>query len=331
MSVLHNPHPPLQSLSAEAIRSFPYSTYGWRHIRVVLGGDEANKSSQSSAPPSDGVLLVLLNRPDRANAYTTQMCHDLVFVFELADRDPRVKVRADLSGASGGGFGADADIAADHRDGGGQAGLSIAKCRKLVIAAVNGNAVGIGLTMVLSTDIRLVAANAKVGIPFVKRGISMEATSSYLLPRLVGHSNALKISMTGDTYRADDPTWRDLWYNVLPAEQVLPEALKLAGRLAVDNSVISMALNKALIWQCPPTREETHLLESKMIWEASKRDAQEGVLSFMQKRKPKFEGTVEDVEKAETCVPDWSSAFNGYPWWTEADLTGKKTRGLAKL
>lgn len=135
-----------------------------------------------------------------SNAYTTEMCHDMVFAFELADADPRVKAVV-LTGAgksfcagadlSGGGFGAsDSSITLNtHRDGAGQASGSLLNCRKLVIAAINGNCVGVGVTMLLPADLRIIAKTAKVGIPFTKRGIALEGMAAYFLPRLVGHAS----------------------------------------------------------------------------------------------------------------------------------------------
>lgn len=287
------------------------STYAWQDLKVDLS--------------PEGVAVVTLDRPGKMNAFTVMMCCSIVFAFELFDADERVKV-AIITGANGvfcagadlaGGFAGGATYAQEHRDGGGQTGLAILRCRKPTIAAINGNAVGIGMTLTLSCDYRLVAEDAKVAIPFTKRGIAMEACSSYLLPRLIGVTKTMDIILSGDTRKPTDWSYMDLWSRPpMPKDQVLPTALQLAKTLSTQNSTLSMALCKAQIWRSPNSPEEAHLLESQGIWETSQKDAFEGIKSFLEKRPPKFEGTVSDLER-----------FAFYPWWTEANVAGKTLRG----
>ncbi|UZJ56349.1 hypothetical protein CBS101457_005669 [Exobasidium rhododendri] len=313
MSVLHNPHPSILAVDAS---TFDYKSYKFPDIKVELLESEA-------------IMILTLDRPARHNAFTNDMCHSMVFALELADMDDRVKVvimtgsgksfcaGADLGGS---GFGAAHDQPLRyHRDGGGQASGAVLRCRKLVIAAVNGNAVGIGITMVLPADIRIVSESAKLAMPFVKRGITLEAMSGYILPRLVGHSNALEISMTGDVYLPSSKCFSPMFREIVPSEEVFPLALKLAKRLAKENSSVSMALNKALVWRAPSEGgpEATHLIDSMCIRATSAgKDAKEGVESFLQKRAANFTGTLKEL--------DW---FGFYPWWNQVDISGTKLRG----
>lgn len=178
---------------------------------------------------------------------------------------------------------------------------------------MNGSAVGVGLTMVLPADIRIVSETAKIALPFTKRGISLEAMSSYFLPRLVGHANALQIAMTGDTYSPNAPCMAPLFAAILPQSEVLPHSLNLAKRLAKQNSVLSMAINKSLLWRTPATPEETHLLDSACIAGLSRAsDVAEGVQSFLEKRPANFKGTVQELEQ-----------LGFYPWWKEHDVRGR--------
>ena len=297
---LVNPHPRVCDVD---VAHFDYASYPWEDILVELR--------------PDGVAVVTLNRPSQYNTFTGPMSFSIVFAFELFDADDRVKV-AVITGAGqvfcagaylAKGFGAIADHAQGHRDGGGQVGLAILRCRKPSIAAINGNAIGIGITMTLSCDFRLVADNAKVAIPFVQRGIAMEACSSYLLPRLIGVTKATDIILTGDVRAPTDTSYAALWTRPpLPQQKVLDESLALAKKLA-QNSSVSMALCKAQLWRQVDSPEDAHLLESQGIWETSRLDGIEGVQSFMQKRKPNFPGTMKHLEK-----------FAFWPWWRQADV-----------
>ncbi|KAN0060449.1 hypothetical protein ACQY0O_007779 [Thecaphora frezii] len=308
-----SPHPRVADVDAA---SFDYQNYAWRHVLVSLDA-------------SSGIATVRLHRPERNNAYTSVMAFSIQFAFEVLDADPRVKVviltgsgktfcvGADLSL----GFRKAATYAQQHRDEGGIASLSILRCRKPTIAAINGTAVGIGLTMVLACDFRFVVETAKVGIPFTKRGIALEAISSFLLPRLVGHTKALDIAVTGDVRLPTDHSFSALWTRppLATADEVTATANQLAHRLATQNSTVSMALCKLQLWRQAASPEEAHLLESQAFWGCSQLDAKEGVESFMQKRDPAFKGTLQDLEK-----------FAVYPWWTQADTQGWVRRG-AKL
>jgi enoyl-CoA hydratase/carnithine racemase len=269
---------------------------------------------------SGGVATITLNRPDRLNAYTTVMRDELVRVFGEADRDDAVRAvvvtgagrafcaGADLSGSGGATFDHASIRLADYRDGGGRVSLAVHRCRKPVIAAINGPAVGVGITMTLPMDMRVVAEDAKIGFVFARRGIVPEACSSWFLPRIVGIAKATELVYTGRVFRAADEARSGLFNYVLPAERVLEKATELAREIAEGTSATSVALSKALLWHGlgDPSPELAHLNDSKCIyWAGMQKDAYEGVSSFLEKRPPSF------TMSPTTDMPDF------YPWWTE--------------
>ena len=278
------------------------------HIRVVV---------------SDRVATITLDRPERLNAYTPQMRDELVEAFQSLDRDDAVRVivvtgagrafcaGADLSGDGGATFSHSDIRLADYRDGGGRVTLAIFRCRKPVIAAINGPAVGVGITMTLPMDIRVVAEDAKVGFVFTRRGIVPEACSSWFLQRIVGTSKASELVLTGRVFRASEEASSGLFNYVLPADQVLPKALSLAREIADNTSATSVALSKALLSRglADPNPETAHLNDSRCIyWAGQQADAREGITSFLEKRPAAF------AMSATTDLPEF------YPWWTEPKL-----------
>ncbi|KAG4419011.1 hypothetical protein IFR04_007872 [Cadophora malorum] len=221
------------------------------------------------------VIIVTLNRPHKGNAFTVDMMHDFEKIYPMFDVDERVKVVV-LTGA-GKVFcaGADLDVGfkngyervMDHRDGGGRLALAIHRCRKPTIVALQGSAVGLGMTMTLPAAIRIAYEGGKYGFVFARRGITMESMSSYFLPRLIGHSRAIYLLTTGLTYPPNSPHFGHLFQETLPKpEQVLPRALELAEDLAQNVSPLAGYLNKELIWRNPGSVEETHLLDSAVLY-----------------------------------------------------------------
>jgi enoyl-CoA hydratase/carnithine racemase len=267
----------------------------------------------------DRVATVTLNRPDRMNAYTGTMRDELIDVFGAIDRDDAVRVavvtgagRAFCAGADLGGGGGTFDHAttriADYRDGGGRVALAIHHTRKPIIAAINGPAVGVGITMTLPMDIRVAAADAKIGFVFARRGIVPEACSSWFLPRVVGISKATELVYTGRVFRAEEEARSGLFNYVLPAGDVVPKAREIAREIADNTSATSVALAKGLLWHglADPDPALAHLNDSKCIyWAGTQADAYEGISSFLEKRKPAF--TLSPTRD----MPEF------YPWWTE--------------
>src|SRR3954463_15409412 len=209
----------------------------------------------------DGVLTITLHRPDRLNAFTATMGRELIEAFDRADADD--DVRAVIVTGSGRGFcaGADLERGAETfdwrgrdaegevpRDGGGQVTLRIFESTKPVIAAINGAAVGVGITMTLPMDVRLAAEGAKIGFVFTRRGIVPEAASSWFLPRIVGISQAMEWAATGRVFLAEEALAGGLVRSLHPAVEVLDAARQLAGEIAANTSPVAVAAVRRLMW-----------------------------------------------------------------------------------
>src|SRR3954470_5034089 len=261
---------------------------------------------------ADGVLTITLDRPDRLNAFTGVMARELIEAFDRADADDDVRAivatgrgravcaRADLE-AGGGTFNAEAqgreydtDV---PRDGGGQVVLRIYESLKPVIAAINGPAVGVGITMTLPMDIRVVAEGAKIGFVFVRRGITPEAASSWFLPRLVGISQAMEWAATGRVFDADEALRGRLVRSVHPQGELLDAAYALAREIADNTAPVSVAMARRLMWNMlgadhPLT---AHRADSRaMFLRGQSADVREGVTSFLEKRPARFTDRVSD-------------------------------------
>jgi len=279
---------------------------------------------------SDYILTLTLNRPDKMNAFTVEMANELITVFEEASENDDVRVIVvtgagkafcagmDLSKA-GNVFGLNEDLQPTMddmhnrldddeinngiRDTGGKVNLAIYDCKKPVIAAINGAAVGIGATMTCAMDIRLASEHAKVGFVFNKIGITPEACSTWFLPRLVGMSNALEWCYTGEILSADAVQAAGLVKAVYPADQLMKEAYTLAKKIA-KHSPVAVALTRQMMYRNSAKDHpiEAHKVDSLAIYYQSLEDGKEGIASFLEKRKPEFK------QKA-SQMP----AF--YPWW----------------
>lgn len=190
--------------------------------------------------------------------------------------------------------------------------LAMYRCHKPIVAAINGSAVGVGITMTLPANIRVVSKDAKVGFVFSRRGFNLEACSSFFLPRLIGTSKTLHLTTTGGVYSAGHKLFDGLFSDVVAPDQVLPTALAIADEIAKNTSGVANAVMKDLVYRGPGSPEEAHLLESKIFYDLYYgRDAKEGVESFLQKRLPDFKGTLEDDAPA------------AYPWWKPVDVKVK--------
>ena len=272
----------------------------------------------------NSIAIITLNRPDEMNAVTPTMRKELIGLFEDADRND--SVRAIVVTGAGRAFCAGADLSSggssfdrsdqegrnvsisEHRDGGGQISLSIFRCRKPVIAAINGHAVGVGITMTLPMDIRIVAEDAKIGFVFTRRGVVPEACSSWFLPRIVGVSKAAELVYTGRVFRAAEEAASGLFSYVVQREQVLSTAMKIAKEISENAAPVSVALSKALLWHglTEDDPHSVHLIDSRCFyWAGRQKDAHEGIQSFLEKRPPRFTMSVS------ADMPDF------YPWWKE--------------
>lgn len=266
-----------------------------------------------------GIQVVRLNRPERLNAYNRQMHHELVAMYDAADADDDVRVVV-VTGA-GRAFCAGADLAAggatfsqkqpDHQDLGGALNLRVFDFSKPVIAAINGPAVGIGATMTLPMDIRMISSTARVGFVFAKRGIAAEGCSSWFLPRVVGISRALEWAMTARLLGADEALAGGLVRSVHPPEDLLDAALGLAAEI-VECAPVSVTVNRQLMWRMLTADHpmEGNRAESRAMVELGQAaDAKEGVESFLEKRPARYPGRVP------SDLPDF------YPWWPERPFT----------
>jgi enoyl-CoA hydratase/carnithine racemase len=277
---------------------------------------------------SDGVATLTLNRPEKMNAFTGTMMQEMCAAFDLADADDAVRAvivtgagdrafcaGADLTPDGGGQVFADAapvDSLSDKRvrDSGGRLTLRIFQCKKPVIGAINGAAVGIGVTMQLAMDIRLASDKARFGFVFARRGIVPEAASSWFLPRLVGMQQALEWCMTGRVFGADEALSGGLVRSVHAPEDLLPAAYALAREIADNTAPVSIALTRAMLWRLSAAEHPmaAHNIDSKAIYRRSRSgDAKEGIASFLEKRDPVY------PDKVSADMPDF------FPWWDEPE------------
>jgi enoyl-CoA hydratase/carnithine racemase len=260
---------------------------------------------------ADHVLTITLDRPDRLNAFTPTMQRELIEAFDRSDADD--DVRAVIVTGAGRGFCAGADLAGGGgtfdwrdrdagdsgvpRDGGGQVVLRIFDSLKPVIAAINGPAVGVGITMTLPMDVRIAAAGAKIGFVFARRGIVPEACSSWFLPRIVGISQALEWVETGRVFGAEEALAGGLVRSVHPAEDVVGVARAVALEIAGEAAPVSVALARRLMWTMLGAAHpmEAHRADSRaMFARGQSADAAEGVTAFLEKRPARFGDRVSD-------------------------------------
>ncbi|REJ82164.1 MAG: enoyl-CoA hydratase [Acidobacteria bacterium] len=267
----------------------------------------------------DGVLLVTLDRPEKLNAFTGRMMEELIEVLREANLDDETRVLI-VTGA-GRGFCAGADLSSgggtfergetsidEHRDGGGLLSLEIFRSLKPIIAAINGPAVGVGVTMTLPMDVRIASSAAKMGFVFARRGIAPEACSTFFLPRVVGISRASEWVMTGRVFPASEALEAGLVSRMVEPEALLPTAYELAREIARNTAPVSVALARQLLWRqlSGSSPMQAHRVESKSLWSRGRSaDAKEGVESFLEKRPASFPNRVSDQ------MPEF------FPWWED--------------
>ncbi|KAJ5188897.1 Crotonase core [Penicillium cf. griseofulvum] len=284
----------------------------------------------AGAPEATSVIVVTLNRPEKNNSFTLEMMHVFENIYPMFDVDERVKVVV-LTG-TGKMFCAGADLERgfsgvekernkDHRDSGGRLALAIHRCRKPTIAAMQGSAVGLGMTMCLPAAIRISCQKSKYGFVFPRRGLTMESSSSFFLPRLIGYSNALYLITTGSIFPPTSPHFGTLFQETYTdTNQVVALALELATEVAENVSPMASYISRKLMWRNPGSAEKTHLIDSEVLYHMfSGRDSKEGIKSFFEKRKPNIKATLE------------SDAPPGFPWWSEVDTGRRPKASKAKL
>jgi enoyl-CoA hydratase/carnithine racemase len=278
---------------------------------------------------ADHVATITLDRPDRLNAFTVTMQRELCAALDEIDADP--EVRAVVVTGRGRGFCAGADLGAGdasfdhgsdaaqksgvgmeadgrHRDEGGLVTLRFFECTKPVIGAINGPAVGVGITMTLPFDIRLASTTSKIGFVFARRGLVPEACSSWFLPRLVGISKAMEWCVTGRVMPAEEALAGGLLRSLHEPDDLLPAAYALAAEIVENTSAVSVTLTRALLWRMlgEPHPMSAHRVDSALIDALGRgADVREGVMSFLEKRPPAF------PNKVPADVPP------AYPWWED--------------
>ena len=277
------------------------------------------------------ILTITLNRPEAMNSFTVGMAEELVNVFNLASEDDDVGciivtgagkafcAGMDLS-IGGNVFGldesispnlgevrrrySDADMVAGVRDTGGRVSLAIFECKKPVIGAINGAAVGVGATMTLGMDIRMVSEKARIGFVFGKIGVTPEACSTWFLPRIVGMQTALEWVYSADILSASQVVEAGLARSVHAPEDLLPAARALALKFVANRSPVATALARQMMYRnsAMSSPRAAHEVDSLSMYYSSLGDGKEGVQSFLEKRDPVFTSKASEM-------PDF------YPWW----------------
>ena len=270
-------------------------------------------------------LIIYLSREERMNAFTLTMQQEIVKV--LDDAEENDDINAIIFTGDGKAYCAGADLSSGGdtfdnrkgrertndvvRDSGGLLTLRLFKCKKPLIAAVNGAAVGIGATMLLPMDTRICSDQARFGFVFAKRGIVPEAASSWFLPRLIGINKALELCYTGKVISAEEAKEIRLVSEILNQDKLIDRALEIAKEFTAESSQISIALTRQMMWRMLGADDpmEAHKIDSRAVFELGQSgEAIEGVNSFLEKRPPSFPGKVSK---------DMPSFF---PWWDEKEF-----------
>lgn len=291
----------------------------------------------------NAILTLTLNRPDRLNAFTVTMADELIHALDRASEDDAVLAIV-VTGAgrafcAGMDLDASVDVGNDDadsnknnvfglnealhptlqsleenfddplvvngvRDTGGRVVLAIFDCKKPIIAAINGAAVGVGATLTLAMDIRIASDKARFAFPFGKLGIVPDACSSWFLPRIVGLAKALEWTYTAEMIDAQEALNCGLIKAVVPQEKLLEEAYVIAQKISTDRSPVSVALIRQMMYRnsAEPHPMQAHKIESLGIFYTSQADGKEGVAAFREKRPPHFKA-------ASSEMPSF------YPWW----------------
>jgi len=267
----------------------------------------------------DRILTITFNRPEQMNTYNFVLHNEIVDALDRADDDDNI--RAIIITGAGKAFCAGMDLSEkgssfdasvvpieDYRDGGGMLALRMYKCKKPIIAAINGAAVGVGCTMTLPADVRIASTKAKMGIVFVRRGVLIDACSSWFLSKVLGIGRALEWALTGRVFTAQEAYEGGLLNYVVEPEELLPKAREIAKEIAENTAPVSVAITRQLIWTMAGTEHpmQSHRIESKGFhWAGQQPDVVEGIMAFLEKRKPNYSMSVKDG------MPPF------YPWMEE--------------
>ena len=282
---------------------------------------DTNEFSQIQYGVSENIATITLNRPEKMNAFTNKMLHEIIAAFDLTDADD--SVRAVIVTGAGRAFCAGADLSLGGetfsrggsdvqgvggvpRDGGGLVSLRIFNSKKPVIGAINGPAVGVGVTMTLPMDIRLASNTSKFGFVFTRRGIVTEACSSWFLPRVVGISRATEWVFTGRMVSPDEAKESGLVRSVHAPEDLLTAARAIAAEIALNTAPVSVSLSRQMLWRMLGASHpmEAHRAESRGIMQrGNSADAREGVTSFLEKRAANF--TMKVSSDTPEIFPEW--------------------------
>ncbi|GAB5487532.1 MAG: crotonase/enoyl-CoA hydratase family protein [Parasphingorhabdus sp.] len=282
----------------------------------------------------DSAAILTLHRPEKMNAFTDRMAKEIIEALDVTDDNDDIRAVI-FTGSGDRAFCAGADLSQgdktfDHRkrddlseaqktdlsklrrDTGGLVTLRIFDSLKPVIGAINGAAVGVGATMQLAMDIRIASDGARFGFVFNRRGINPEAASSWFLPRLVGIQQALEWCFTGRVFPADEALKAGLIHSIQPQKEVLETAKTMAAEIASNTAAVSTTLTRHMMWRMLGASHpmEAHIVDSASIFSRGQtEDAREGVMSFLEKRKPVYPIKVSDGMPAH------------FPWWENPDFT----------
>ncbi len=248
---------------------------------------------------TDKVATIWLNRPEHRNSFSPDMTRELHEAFARFEADDGVRAivvtgagkyfsaGADLGRRGGSTFSRTPDAeSAEQRER--TERTEPRRMRTPIIAAMNGSAVGMGITLPVSWDIRFAAADAKYGFVFTRRGLVPEAGATWMLPRLVGVSQAMELLLSGRIFSGAEGAAMGLFSRALPADEVLPAAQEFARDLAAGTSAMAVAATKALVYNgLGQDREYSHAVEHQVFrWTGNQADAREGVTAFLEKRAP---------------------------------------------
>ena len=269
----------------------------------------------------DSVAILKLNRPKKLNAFNMQMLDDMLDAIDEININDNIKSLV-ITG-EGRAFCAGADLSLGERtfnknfdtreefnsdfrrDAGGILNLKIYNSLKPVIAASNGDAVGVGATMQLPADIRIASKKSRYGFVFAKRGIVPDGCASWFLPKIVGISSALELCYSGKIIDATEAYRIGLVNYLVEDDQLISKAIEISDMFCDSSAPVSMAMTRHMLWSlsADDSPENAHVIESKLIDSRGlSDDAKEGVMSFLEKRRANFKN------KISSDLPD------DFPW-----------------